>query len=150
MVGLERMVACHFDVPATIVPFRGVWETIEDTDVTRIGNHKGQHQILGHGAAIGKRVWDPEASFEVRLGAMSRSQFMQFLPKRFCFRSAVSMVRFYAGEDVGFTFRLVLRGAEIPELKLGRKGGAMLGWTSWLHTRPSATDDAQVTLRGNA
>jgi type VI secretion system protein ImpH len=150
MVGLERMVASHFNVPAEIVPLRGVWETIEDTDVTRIGNRQGQHQILGHGAVIGKRVWDPEASFEVRVGPMPRARFLEFLPKRFCFRSAVSMVRFYSGEDVGFTFRLVIKGAEIPELRLGMKGGAMLGWTSWLHTRATAKDDAQVTLRGQA
>lgn len=150
MVGLERMVASHFDVPAEIVPFQGVWQTIEESDVTRIGDRNGQHQILGRGAVLGRRTWDPEARFEVRLGPMTREQFLEFLPRRFCFRSAVSMVRFYVGEDVGFTMRLVLRGPDIPPLRLGKKGGAMLGWTSWLKTRPATKDDAQVTLMGQA
>jgi type VI secretion system protein ImpH len=150
MTGLERMVASHFDVAATIVPFRGLWQDIEESDTTRIGDRNGQHQILGHGAVLGKRVWDPEASFEVRLGPMTRAQFLEFLPRRFCFRSAVSLVRFYVGEDVGFTLRLVLRGPEIPELRLGKKGGAMLGWTSWLKSRAATTDDTQVTLMGHA
>jgi type VI secretion system protein ImpH len=99
---------------------------------------------------VGRRVWDPQASFEVRLGPLTREQFTGFLPGRFGFRSAVSLIRFYAGEDVEFTLRLVLRGAELPELRLGRKGGAKLGRTSWLHTRPSTRDDAQVTLQGHA
>jgi type VI secretion system protein ImpH len=150
MIGLERMVATHFAVAATIVPFRGLWQDIDESDTTRIGEKKGQHQILGRGAVLGRRVWDPEASFEVRLGPMTREQFTAFLPGRFCFRSAVSMVRFYVGEDIGFTLRLVLRGPEVPGLRLGKKGGVMLGWTSWLRTQPSPKDDSQVTLMGHA
>jgi hypothetical protein len=31
-------------------------------------------------------------------------------------------------------------------LRLGREGGARLGWTSWLKTRPLDDDDSQVAL----
>ena len=147
MIGLERMVSGHFGVPAAIVPFRGLWLKIEERDTTRIGRKKGRHQVLGRGAMVGKRVWDPEASFEVRLGPLTREQFAGFLPGRFGFRSAVSLIRFYTNKDVGFTLRLVLRSAEIPELHLSRSGGAKLGRTSWLHTRPRTGDDEQVTLK---
>jgi type VI secretion system protein ImpH len=150
MSGLERMMSSHFAVPVTIVPFRGKWQQVEDSDVTRIGEDQGQHQLLGQGAMLGRRVWDPEASFELRLGPMTRAQFAEFLPYRFCFRSAVSLVRFYVGENFGFTLRLELKAAEVPELRLGKKGGAMLGWTSWLKTRPVTQDDTQVVMVGRA
>jgi predicted component of type VI protein secretion system len=46
--------------------------------------------------------------------------------------------------------RLALKAAEVPELRLGKKGGAMLGWTSWLKTRPVTQDDTQVVMVGRA
>jgi len=34
-----------------------------------------------------------------------------------------------------------------PVLRLGREGGARLGWSSWLKTRPIEKDDSQVALQ---
>lgn len=149
MAGLERVLRGYFNVEASVVPFRGRWETIEESDVTRIGE-SGQNQILGQGAVLGRRVFDPETSFEVRVGPLTHKQFLDFLPRRTCARAIAALVRFYAGEELGFTYRLVLHAAQVPELRLGRKGGALLGWTSWLRTRPPERDDSQVRLQGRA
>jgi type VI secretion system protein ImpH len=149
MIGLEMLVAGYFDVAARVVPFRGRWNAIDESDVTRIGA-RGMNQVLGESAVLGTRVWDVEASFELQLGPLTLKQFLDFLPKHVCHRALVSLVRFYAGEDLGFTYRPMIQAAEVPELRLGRRTGAMLGWTSWLKTKPFERDDAQVSLMGRA
>jgi len=149
MVGLEMLVAGYFDVHATVVPFRGLWNDIDESEVTRIGA-RGANQILGESAVLGTRAWDPEASFELRLGPLTLKQFVDFLPRHVCHRALVSLVRFYAGEELGFTYRLMIEAGEVPELRLGHRNGAMLGWTSWLKSKPFERDDAQVAVMGRA
>ena len=146
-VGLTRIIEDCFETTAEVTPFQGRWEQIEDVDVTRIGT-RGQNQILGMSATLGRRVWDAAASFEVRLGPLTYAQFLSFLPNGRAFPSFVALVRFYAREELGFTVRLALAAAEIPELRLGQAYGAHLGWTSWLKTKPTTRDDAQVRLVG--
>lgn len=149
MAGLERVIAGYFGVGAEVVPFRGRWQTFEAADLTRIGT-AGQHQLLGRDAMIGTRVWDPEASFELRLGPLSLEQFVEFLPRRLCYRAASAIVRFYAGEELGFSFRLLLRAAAVPPLRIGRKQRALLGWTTWLKSGDFTRDDDQVSLMVSA
>ncbi len=146
-VGLTRLLEDCFDTHAEVDMFRGRWERIEDDDVTRIGE-SGRNQVLGSTAVLGRRVWDQAASFEVRLGPLTLSQFLSFLPNGRAFRPLVGAVRFYTREELGFTFRLALQAAEVPELRLGAAYGAFLGWTSWMKTRSFDRDDTQVRLVG--
>lgn len=146
-IGLVRVLEDCFDTRAAIEPFRGRWDRIEDDDVTRIGE-TGQNQVLGQTAVLGRRVWDQAASFEVRLGPLTLAQFLSFLPNGRAFQPLVALVRFYSREELGFTFRLALQAAEIPELRLGAAYGAFLGWTTWLKTKEMKSDDTQVRLVG--
>ena len=146
-VGLKRVVEDCFDAPVEVTPFRGQWGQIEDDDVTRIGA-AGQNQLLGRTAVLGRRVWDQAAGIEIRLGPLTLAQFLSFLPNGRAFQPLVALVRFYAREELGFTFRLALAAAEVPELRLGAAYGAFLGWTTWVKTKPATRDDAQVRLTG--
>jgi len=53
-----------------------------------------------------------------------------------------------AGLDLDFDVQLTLRADEVPGCVLGADPNArpMLGWTSWLKTRPFERDDSQVVL----
>lgn len=147
MDGLERIASAYFAAEARVVPFQGRWQLLDESDVTRIGG-AGQHHALGRGAILGRRIWDQAAGFEVRLGPLALARFRDFLPHGQGFRALAALVRFCTREELVFSFRLVLRAAEVPELRLSRAGGARLGWTSWLKTRPFEYDDSQVRLRG--
>ncbi len=142
-VGLVRLVEDCFGVPAAVTPFQGRWHLLDEEDVTRLGD-SGQNRALGGGAVLGRRIWDQQAGFELRLGPLPLASFLSFLPTGKAFRPLAAAVRFYGREEVGFSFRLTLAAAEVPELRLDR--GAFLGWTSWLKTRPAAADDSQVRL----
>jgi type VI secretion system protein ImpH len=147
-VGLTRMIEDCFDTTAAVSPFRGRWDRIEDADVTRLGARLGRNQVLGESAVLGGRVWDQAAGFEVLLGPLTLAQFLSFLPNGRAFAPLVALVRFYAREELGFTFRLSLAAAEVPEIRLGAAYGTYLGWTSWLMTKPMTRDDSQVRLVG--
>lgn len=154
-IGLERILEDCFGVPAKVVPFDGRWHDVDDDDQTRIGV-SGRNQLLGRGAMLGRRVWDQTASFEIRLGPVAADRFHSFLPAGDAFQPLVALVRYYVGEELGFTFRLIAAKKDIPSL---REGGSYLGWTSWLRgagvspaagkrdARPPVIDE-QVTFVG--
>jgi type VI secretion system protein ImpH len=146
-VGLERIVEDYFGTPVETLPFQGTWQTLDDSDTTRLGV-TGRNQRLGESAILGRRIWDAEAGFELRIGPLTFAQFLSFLPNGRAYRALLATVTFYVRAEPGFAFRLVLKKEEVPALRLSAAEGAFLGWTSWLKTRAFAKDDAQVRLRG--
>lgn len=142
-VGLERILGEHLGVDARVVPFTGGWVRLEEEDLTRIGAG-GQNQRLGENAVLGRRVWDAQGAFTLRVGPLGMADLVRLLPTGDAFAAMVSLARFYAGVDVEFTVSLILKGDEVPPSRLGT--GARLGWTSWLRTRPFAPTDAEVRL----
>ena len=151
MAGLEGILSDHFGVPVRGTQMVGRWLSLGEREVTRIGR-SGRNRKLGRGAVLGTRVWDPQGAFELRLGPLSREEFLRFLPGGgSAWAPLCDLTRFYAGTELDFTVRPVLKAAEVPAAKLSAKrgpaGGARLGWTSWLRTHEALTDAAQVRLK---
>ena len=140
--GLERLLSDYFRVKCRVVQLIGGWRPLEPDDWTVLGR-PGHSQVLGQGALLGTRVWDQQSRFEVNLGPMPFRVFQDFLPNGSGFDPLCELIRFYTGPELEFGFRLTLQAAEMPRAQLGR---SLLGWTSWLRTRPAAADDSQVRL----
>jgi type VI secretion system protein ImpH len=150
-VGLEVMLADYFGVGVRCTQFVGRWLVLDSEERTAIGarwESGRNHEIsaLGSGAVLGSRVWDQGAGVEIAVGPLALGQFLDFLPMGHAFRSLVQLVRFALGDGLGFDVRLTLKGSEVPPCRLGC--GPRLGWSAWLTTKPRATDDSQVRLRG--
>lgn len=168
LIGLEVLLADYFQMPGKDgskplpvkgVQFRGQWFDLDDTQLTRIGaSAAGQNQCLGRDTVVlGRRVWDQQARFELRLGPLPFSRFVDFLPIGKAFRELCELTRFYADIDLEFTVRLVLKGDQAPPitdapenspLRLGQENGPRLGWTSWLKSKnwQVGEDDEQVKI----
>lgn len=135
----------HFGVPAKIVQFSGQWLQVEDADRSRLGvaNH-----VLGVSMVIGARVWDDQSKFRVRFGPLTLDQFSALLPAGAAHRPAAGVARLLAGAEFDFDFQLILKAREVPGcvLTTRAKRRPMLGWTTWLKTKPFANDDEQVIL----
>ncbi len=149
MAGLDRMLEHHFACGVAVDPYLGRWHRLSEDQWTRIGR-SGQNQLLGDGAVLGTRVWDQGAGFELRVGPLPFTRFLDFLPldepEGAGFRALSALTTFYVGQDLLFRIRLVLEADEVPPLVLGGERPARLGWTSWLKTRELAAADDQVTL----
>ena len=140
--GLERLLSDYFEVEAKVVQLLGHWRTLENSEWTFIGA-TGRNQRLGESALIGTRVWDQQGRFEVNLGPMKLSAFLDFLPIGSGYEPLCELTRFYCGPDLEFGFRLTVRAEEVASTRLGQ---SRLGWTSWLKTRAFTRDDSQVRL----
>jgi type VI secretion system protein ImpH len=155
--GLVRLLRHYFGVAVHMVPFRGKWQKLDDRDTTRIGAALGRNQLLGKSVVLGQYVWDQQASFELRIGPLTFGQLLSFLPAKYCQRGGLGsangalrdVIRFYLDEDLGFSYRLLIRKSEIPPLRLGEE--SHLGWTTWLRGKeagPASAIDSQVRLVG--
>jgi type VI secretion system protein ImpH len=134
----------YFGVPAEVRQFSGQWLKLGE-DVTRLGR---SNSSLGVSTIAGARVWDAQSKFRIRLGPLSLAEFQDFLPVGSAFRPATELVGLLVGLEFDFDIQLVLNAAMVPfcVLETGSDAQPRLGWTSWLKTRPAATDDDQVVL----
>lgn len=158
MTGLKIILGDYFQVPVEVRPFQGQWCRLAEDQLTTIGA-RGRNHSLGRDLVIlGRRVWDQHGRFELRLGPLSMAQFIDFLPIGTAFDSLCELTRFYAGDNLDFTFQLLLRRDQMPlsGAKLSAKDGAILGWTAWLSqfgwaswpakTKVRAEDNERVTI----
>jgi type VI secretion system protein ImpH len=145
IIGLELLLSDYFKVNVKGIPFCGRWRHLEADQVTCIGV-SGQNQILGRSAVLGTRIWDQQGKFEISVGPLTLEEFLDFLPIGYRFAPIYGLTRFYVGTELEFDVRLMLTGDEVPESRLGVKGGPRLGWTSWLKTREFKAEYGEVRL----
>jgi type VI secretion system protein ImpH len=146
-VSLEAMLRDYFQVPTRIEQFQGHWLKLERPSRTRLGGERGNNEV-GVSAVAGRRVWDRQSKFRVRIGPLTYAQFIEFLPDRAPIRERKTffllahLVRLYADPGLDFDMQLVLKAEEVPKLKLTGAGtfGARLGWNTWLLARPMSPD----------
>ena len=152
--GLAAIIRQFFRVPARLEEFVGHWLYLAPRDRTSLGP---EGKTLGISAVLGARVWDHQSKFRIHLGPLTLEQYESFLPsmrhakegdkpRATLLKKLVDWVRFYLCFELDWDVRLHLKRAEVPPLKLGVKG--QLGWTTWLGTRTSSLDAADLYLNG--
>jgi len=142
---VESVLGDYFGVGSRVDQFVGQWLKLDEGDLTRLGKANNR---LGDTTIAGSRVWDSQSKFRLGLGPLTLDEFRTFLPVGTAFGPASQLVRHMAGLDLDFDVQLTLRADEVPGCVLGADPNArpMLGWTSWLKTRPFERDDSQVVL----
>lgn len=143
---LEQMLSDYFGVPARVEQFAGQWLALDEESVTRLGEANSR---LGANAIIGARVWDDQSKFRIVFGALKFTEFQAFLPNGTAHAPMKSIVRLMVGEELDFDARLKLKAREVPGTILTTRARRrpMLGWTSFLKTKPFKKDDEQVILQ---
>ncbi|MBA2735831.1 MAG: type VI secretion system baseplate subunit TssG [Pyrinomonadaceae bacterium] len=143
---LEQILADYFRVKAKIQQFSGQWLSLDEESITRLGK---ANSSLGTTAIAGTRVWDYQSKFRVVLGSLKFTEFQAFLPNGTAYQPMLSMIRFMTGEELDFEVQLKLKAKEVPStiLTTRAKRRPMLGWTSFLKTKPFKQDDEQVILQ---
>ena len=145
-VALANILSDYFRIQAKIEQFFGQWLDLDAESITTVGR---ANSLLGASAIIGTRIWEQQSKFRIRLGALSFKEFQDFLPNGAAHKSLKSMVRFMVGLEFDFDVQLVLLAKQVPStiLTTRAKRRPMLGWTSFLKTKPFETDDEQVILQ---
>jgi type VI secretion system protein ImpH len=145
-VALGNILSDYFGIKAKIEQFFGQWLELDTESITTLGR---ANSSLGTSAIIGTRIWEQQSKFRVRLGAMSFKEFQDFLPNGEAHKSLKSIIRFMVGLEFDFDVQLVLQAKQVPGtiLTTRAKRRPMLGWTSFLKTKPFKTDDEQVIMQ---
>jgi type VI secretion system protein ImpH len=144
--GLGQILSTFFTVPVRVESFCGAWLCLPNADRSRLADRaSGQ---LGNSTLLGARVWSRQHKFRIVFGPLDLADYERLLPGGQSFHRLVAIVRNYAGDVLMWDVNLILRAAEVPQVRLGQQG--RLGWTSWLLPRRSATDAADLYLDASA
>lgn len=154
-VALQQMLSDYFEVPVALEPLRGQWLQLDPADwsaLPGVSHPLGQHCQLGRDLILGERVWDVRSRFRLRLGPLTFRQFRRWIPTGDTLRPCCQIVRTYVGLGLQFDVQAILKGPEIPCLKLGASGEAqpLLGWTTWLRSPPADPATARYPDSGDA
>jgi type VI secretion system protein ImpH len=133
----------YFGAPVAMEQFTGQWLKLEPESYSMLGRANNR---LGQSTLAGTRVWDTQSKFCLRFGPLRFEQFAALLPNGTAYKPATELTHFLAGQEFDFDLQLVLQKAEVPACKLSAQAKPMLGWTTWLKTKPFIADDEQVVL----
>ncbi len=144
---IEQILADYFGITAKIEQFFGQWLDLDEESITQLGE---SNSTLGSTAIIGTRIWEQQSKFRVVLGPLTFKEFQAFLPNGTAYKSSRSMLRFLVGLELDFDVQIKLKAKQVPSCILTTRAQRrpMLGWTSWLKTKPFKKDDEQVVLQG--
>lgn len=150
--GLEKLLASHFRVPVRVQPHIGHWLPLRREDRTRLVSvwEAGSRNRLGVDVVAGSRVWDRQYRFRLRLGPLGLSDYERFMPGSSALLALREWVRQFVGPSLVWDVLPVLRGAEVPALRLGMHHGGhrtRLGLSTWLGRRGPHPDRADRLVK---
>lgn len=147
--GLQQLLADFFGVPVEVEQFTGTWNRLAVHDQTFLNFGSSDSERLGFAAVVGDEMWDQQGTLTIRIGPVSLSRYMDFLPGESAYRQLASWLRFYGRQEFDFVVQLVLVRADVPAILLTSQEVDMprLGFASWLKTRPFVRDPDEATYR---
>ncbi len=147
-VMLERLLHDYFGHPVTILSLSGQWLRLEPEQQSRAGR-SGTFNGLGLDAVAGRKVWDVQSKFRVRIGPLTFAQFRDLLPGGIGSDRLMHLVRFYVRAEMDFDVQLVLNAEEVPACLVSREEAtaAQLGRHAWLKRREFTFDSDQAVFR---
>jgi type VI secretion system protein ImpH len=113
-----------------------------------MGDRETPSEQLGMGAVAGNEVWDQGARARIKLGPLSLSQYLDFLPTGSAYQELRGLTRFFSNDEIDFEVQLVLERADVPACELGSEGddSPKLGWVSWVRSSPIGRDPGDTIL----
>lgn len=145
-IALRNLVSDYFEVPVKVLQFQGEWIELDEESITHLGQ---KNSFLGQNAIVGTRIWHNQSRFRLRIGPLGFKRYIAFLPIGSANKPLKSIVKFFVGEEFDFDIQLILKAKEVPStiLTTRAKRRPMLGWTSFLKSKPFEQDDEQLILK---
>jgi type VI secretion system protein ImpH len=135
--GLEAILGDFFGLPARVDEFFAHWMKIPRQNQCRLGESPGTGS-LGVSTIVGEQKYDVQLKFRVRMGPMEFHDLQRLVPIGDSFKRLKDWILNYINEEFFWDLQCVLKASAVPALGLGM--GAMLGWTTWLKSKPFTHD----------
>jgi type VI secretion system protein ImpH len=147
---LKQLLTDFFGVSVEIQQFVGRWVPLETIDQTVLDYSESPMQQLGAGAIVGDEVWDQQSTVRIKLGPLTREQFLSFLPRKEspAYRDLKSILNFWSNNELDFEVQLVLKRNDTPAFGFDAHSNVdpLLGWTTWVKNRDMPYDPGEATL----
>ncbi len=142
-VAVGGVISDFFDgVPVRVEQCLARWVSIAEPDRNRVGL---ENSTLDQDLTVGERIRDRMGKCRIVIGPLGFGHFQAFLPPGEWFAPLGALVPFLLQDPLVYDLRLVLRGPEVPWLRLtGGPDAARLGWTSWLRHEPVCPDKGEL------
>jgi type VI secretion system protein ImpH len=146
---LQQILTDYFEVPVEIEQFAGSWYRLDRNSQTCLGEKHRCTEILGFGSVLGDEVWDQQSLVRIKLGPLTLSQYLDFLPSGAAWEPLRSLVKFYFNDELDFEVQLILKREETPGCELGSDThtAPRLGWVTWVKTAALERDPSETVLR---
>lgn len=141
--GLQALLQSFFELPFALREFVGEWIPLATRDRFQLGGSM-EVSSLGVNAILGKSVWGCQHRFQLSCGPVGYDDFKRLLPGGTSLTRLKDLIRNYLGDEFAWDCKVILKGDEIPECKLGQSG--QLGWTTWIGDRGSVKDADEVII----
>lgn len=143
---IENVLSDYFSSKVKARQFHGQWLDLEPQDYTKLGERNSR---LGESAIVGTRVWEQQSKFRLKIGPLEFQKFQAFLPTGSAHGPLRSIVKLLVGHEFDYDVQLVLKKKQVPGSILTTRAQRrpMLGWTTFLKTKPFNADDEQVVLQ---
>lgn len=148
---LKQVLSDFFGLPVEVEQFVGKWISLDQRDQTEFKDAERITEQLGRGAVVGDEVWDTQSTIRIKLGPLSREQYLDFLPRPESRAHEVlnSILKFYCGEEIDFEVQLVLKREDTERIEFAAdvNPNLMLGWTTWIKNAPLGRDPDDAVLQ---
>jgi type VI secretion system protein ImpH len=142
---IAKVLRQYFDVPIRIEPYVGHWMPLRAEDRSRLGRPGARRSApLGVSAVAGAKVWDRQYKIRLHIGPLSLAQYQQFQPGQPSLVELRDWMRQLVGFDLLWDVQLVLKGSEVPPLRMG--GQTALGRSTWLGRKTPHPDRGELRL----
>ena len=131
---LQRILADYFAVAIRVEQFVGAWYPVPAAQRTRLGVGNA---ALGSTALAGERVWQRDLRMRLWVGPLDHARFDTFLPGGSAARALAKWLTLLTGACLEYEIRLVLKPEHVRGVRIGKDGGARLGWDSYVTSRPA-------------
>lgn len=147
---LVQILRSHFGIPVAVRQFIGQWQELIDDVRSRlpdIDNPNGRNAVLGRSAMLGRRGWFAQGKIQIILGPLCKRQLKRFAPGTDTLKALNELVRLYVGMEIDYELVIRLYHRDIPEkTRLQRDEPPIMGWNTWLRSKPRARPAADATL----
>jgi type VI secretion system protein ImpH len=147
---LKQLLEDFFGVPVEVQQFVGRWIRLQAIDQTVLDYSESPMQRLGCGAIVGDEVWDQQCTVRIKLGPLTRAEFLSFLPRKESagYSDLKSILNFWSNNELDFEVQLVLKRDGTPALRFDDDSNVnpLLGWTTWVKNRDLQYDPGEATV----
>jgi type VI secretion system protein ImpH len=124
--GLSKVLRVCFGVEVSVEEFVGQWLDIPPeycwTVPSASPDKPAALGVLGQSTRVGTQVWDRQAKFRVIIGPVARTDYHAFLPGGEHLTRLIALVERYAGPELCWDIRLILRESDRRAAILGHEG----------------------------